>query len=284
MVKENSLKLNNHNYIIVNTAVASIYNNPNFSSELITQALFWEELIVNDKKDNWYQVKQRDGYVGWIHSFYTVDSSVYDNNNLLQDHENWYWVKNKFLTLSLEDNSNLLISYGSLIPCFKEKGQFFTMLPNNKKVNIDINSLIRYTDKRDYQDNILYSTKQLIGSPYLWGGKSAFGFDCSGLLQSIFNVCNVNANNYTKSMLPRDASEQVLSDILIEKKDQPNIGDIIFFKTDSKVDHVGLYINNQEFIHSSGFVKINSIDKENQYYSNKLELNLYGIYEINKKC
>ena len=75
-----------------------------------------------------------------------------------------------------------------------------------------------------------------------------------------------------------------MSNILIEKKDKPNIGDVIFFKTDNKVNHVGLYINDKEFIHSSGFVKINSIDKENQYYSNKLELNLYGIYEINIKC
>ena len=97
MVKENSLKLNNHNYIIVNASVASIYSHPNFSSELITQALIWEELIIRDKKDNWYQVKQRDGYKGWIHSFYVLDSSIYDNNKLLQDKKNWYWTAQKKL-------------------------------------------------------------------------------------------------------------------------------------------------------------------------------------------
>ena len=129
---------NQDEYKIVLSSIASIYNKPSFSSELITQALIWENLIVCDQTDNWYKVKQRDGYLGWIHSFYTVDSSTYDDNNLLQNHENWYWVKNKFLTLSLEDNSSFLISYGSLIPCFKEKGQFFTILPNNKKVNINI--------------------------------------------------------------------------------------------------------------------------------------------------
>ena len=285
LVKENSLKLNNnHNYIIVNTAVASIYNHPDFSSELITQALIWEELIIQDKKDDWYKVKQRDGYMGWIHSFYVVDSFTYDNNNLLQDLKNWYWVKDRFLTLSLEDNSNFLISYGSLIPCFKKKNKFFTVLPNNKKVNTDMNSLISCTDKIDYQDNILYSTKQLIGAPYLWGGKSSFGFDCSGLVQSVFNVCNVNTSNYTKSMLPRDVSQQISSDILIEKKNKPNTGDIIFFSTDNKVDHVGLYISNREFIHSSGSVKINSIDRESQYYSDKLEINLYGIYKVDIEC
>ena len=113
MVKENLLKLDKRNHIIVHTPVASIYSHPNFSSELITQALFWENLLVHDITDNWYKVEQKDGYMGWIHSFYTVNSSIYDNNKLLQDLENWYWVKNKFLNLSLENNQNFLISYGS---------------------------------------------------------------------------------------------------------------------------------------------------------------------------
>ena len=90
---------NKDEYKIVLSVIASIYNKPSFSSELITQALFWEKLLVCDKKNNWYKVKQRDGYVGWVHSFYTRDSSVYDQNQLLHDPENWYWVKNKFLSL-----------------------------------------------------------------------------------------------------------------------------------------------------------------------------------------
>lgn len=277
MVKENLLKLNKHNYIIVHTAVASIYSHPDFSSELITQALFWEGLTVHSTQGNWYKVKQRDGYEGWIHSFYVMDSSVYDNNKLLQDKKNWYWVKNKFLNLSLENNQNFLISYGSLIPCFKDKKYFFTILPNNKKVIIDEQSLSRFTNSIKDRNNIIFSSKKLIGTPYLWGGKSSFGFDCSGLLQAILNVSNIKG-------FPRDTSQQVLSNMLLEKKGTPNIGDIIFFKMNDKVDHVGLYINNRDFIHSSGSVKINSIDKESKYYSNKLKLNLYGVYDMNAKC
>ena len=54
------------------TSVASVYSKPNFSSELITQALIWEKLIILDKKNNWLYVELQDGYVGWLHSFYTV--------------------------------------------------------------------------------------------------------------------------------------------------------------------------------------------------------------------
>ena len=270
----------NDEYKIALSSVSSIYSHPSFTSELITQALIWEELIVCDKKDNWYKVKQRDGYVGWIHSFYIVDSSVYDNNKLLQEHKKWYWVKDKFVTLLLKDNSNILISFGSLIPCFQDENQFFTLLPNNEKVSINKNSLIKITDKVDYGENILYCTKQLIGTPYLWGGKSSFGFDCSGLLQSLLNVCNVNVSNYRTAMLPRDASQQILSDILIEKQGEANIGDIIFFKNSNKINHVGLYINKRDFVHSSGFVRVNSLDEKSKYYSNKLKMNLHGIYRV----
>ena len=263
--------------MIVNTPVASIYRKPNFSSELITQALIWEKLAIINKEDNWYKIKQRDGYEGWVHSFYVVASTVHNSNKFLQDKKNWYWVKNKFLNLSLENNQNFLISYGSLIPCFEDNGNLFTILPSIREpIKINRKSLISYTSRIRYEEIIEKSANELIGLPYLWGGKSSFGFDCSGLLQSIFNVSNFK-------FLKRDASQQVLSDMLIKKNSDPNIGDVIFFKIGKKIDHVGLYINNKEFIHSSGYVRINSVDKENKYYSNKLEVNSYGLYEVNIK-
>ena len=101
-------------YKIVSSTVASIYNQPTFTSELITQALLWEELLICRKKNNWYKVKQRDGYIGWIHSFYIVDSSIYKNNKQLQNRNNWYWVKDKSVELLLKDNTILEISFGSL--------------------------------------------------------------------------------------------------------------------------------------------------------------------------
>ena len=65
---------NNNEYIIVSTPVASIYKNPTFTSELVTQALIWENLIVCEQVDNCYKIKQKAGYKGWIHSFYGFES------------------------------------------------------------------------------------------------------------------------------------------------------------------------------------------------------------------
>ena len=271
---------NSSEYKIVLTSVASIYNKPSFNSELVTQALIWEELIVNDKKDNWYKVKQRDGYIGWIHSFYIIDSDIYENNKFLHNNKSWYWVKNKFISLSLSDNSQSFISFGSLIPCFKEGNKLYTFLPNEEKIRINEDSLISIIKEIDRNEIISYSIKQLLGISYLWGGKSSFGFDCSGLVQSILNVCNVNVNNYTTAMFPRDSSQQITSDILKEKNKDPDIGDVIFFKKNNQINHVGIYINNTDFIHSSGYVKINSIFTSSDHYCPNLAKKYFKTFKI----
>ena len=213
---------NQDEYKIVLSSIASMYNKPSFSSELITQALIWENLIVCDQTDNWYKVKQRDGYKGWVHSFYIVNSSIYDDNQLLHSHKNWYWVKDKFVVLSLSNSTNFLISFGSLIPCFQDKNHFFVLLPTNNKVQIDDNSLINFTNI-GCRKNIVEYTKQLIGTPYLWGGKSGLGFDCSGLVQTVFNTNGTS--------VPRDSRDQykMVKQNRIELE-QAKTGDLLIFE------------------------------------------------------
>jgi len=263
--------LSEDEYIIVSNSVASIYKKPTFTSELVTQALIWEKLIVIEKKTTWYKVKQNDDYIGWIHSFYIINSNIYNRNKTLHEINNWYWVKDKFLQLKYKNNQTYFLSYGSLIPCFKED-IFFTLLPNNDKLYLDESSVINYNDKSKFKKYLLESMQELIGTPYLWGGKSSYGFDCSGLVQSILKV--------TKNIfLPRDASMQISSKLL-KVVETSKIGDLIFFKENNRVVHVGIYINDIDFMHSSGFVKINSINKKSKYYCEKLEVNYYKTYRI----
>ena len=141
-------------------------------------------------------------------------------------------------------------------------------------MNIEINkkNLINYKSKTNIKNHILYSTKELLGLPYLWCGKSAFGFDCSGLVQSILKICDVN--------LPRDTSKQILSTILEENNREPDVGDLIFFKTNKLIDHIGLYINKMDFINSSGTVKINSINNKSKYYCQKLSKKYFKTFRI----
>ena len=259
-------------YIIVNSPVANIYESHTFKSELITQALLWEKLLILDQNDTWYKVKQKDGYVGWIHSFYIISSLIYNENELLKNDNNWYWVKDRFCEAILNNNSKILISFGSLIPFIKDLKHPFVILPNGDKARLRKKSLLSYT-KNHCLENIITYSKELIGIPYLWGGRSAYGYDCSGLIQSIYAI-----NGYD---FPRDCSIQVKSDLIEEiSSNKIKKGDLIYFIDNKNISHVGIFLNNKQYLHSSGQVKINSINKNDDDFNDKLYNMIYGFYSI----
>ena len=261
-----------NDYMIVNSSVANIYKSYTFTSELVNQALIWEKLIILDKKNNWYKIKQKDGYVGWIHEFYIIDSDVYDSDISLQNKKNWYLIKDRLAKVKLTDSSELLISFGASLPCFQDKDNFFTILPNGEKGSIAKNSILKYNSNHTLENILNYSMK-LIGCPYLWGGRSSYGYDCSGLIQTIYNAIGYQ--------LPRDCNMQIKSNLFVEiNKYDINIGDLIYFIKDRLINHVGIFINKKQFLHSSGQVMLNSIDENDIDYNCKLSDMIYGFYSI----
>ena len=196
-------------YCIVTTIVANLYKKPSFTSELVTQALIKEKLLILANQDNWYKVKQWDSYESWIHKFYIKD-----------------------------------LELGSSIGWNK--------LDINKK---SIHELISYA-------------KSFIGTPYLWGGKSSLGFDCSGFVQTVFKMTGID--------MPRDASQQILRENLYDiDYCDAQTGDLLFFMEGNYVNHVAIYLGNQEIIHSSGSVKI-----ENLADNDKLYKKMYKVMSI----
>ena len=256
-------------YKIVNVSVASIYNKPSFSSELITQALFWEKISILKIKDDWFKVRLKDKYYGWIHSFFVLDENLVKEN--FQKLKNWYFVKDKFCEISLSNNVKYFLSFGTMLPC--QEGKLFKLLlPNGKKVNVDRKKLVVATADPSF-DEILKWSKNLLGSPYLWGGKSSFGYDCSGLIQSLLLLKNIN--------FPRDTKDQISSDYLISSKfNIGKRGDLIYFFDNDKPNHVGIFLTSEVFIHSSGFVKMSSVVKGNIFYDEGLSIMKSKIFKF----
>lgn len=251
-------------YCIVKSSVAPLYLNPTFKSELVSQALIWESLVILDKKDNWYKIKQWDDYISWIHNSYILKSKI----NVKNKYNEWYYL-NKTIS-----KSNLLLSFASTLPVIDKTndGYYEFVCPNSKKFKINKKYLISCNNKLKNKDIIKYA-KSLMGTPYLWGGKSSFGYDCSGFIQTILLLKGIN--------FPRDCSDQINSKLIeINKRDKQATGDLIYFKEKDKVNHVGMFINQHNFIHSSGEVKVNSIYKKSKYYSNKLSKLDYSIYKF----
>tara|TARA_B100001142_G_C14345685_1_gene659874 strand:+ start:3246 stop:3953 length:708 start_codon:yes stop_codon:yes gene_type:complete len=127
----------------------------------------------------------------------------------------------------------------------------------------------RFKSKKFFSDNNLINTaKEFLGIPYLWGGKSYIGFDCSGFVQTVFFDFGID--------LPRDSYQQINYEGLVEiKYSEVQAGDLLFFLDNKHVNHVAISIGNEEIIHSSGYVKIEKLKENKELYQK-----LYKVMSI----
>ena len=214
---------------------------PSDKSEMINQVLFGEdyEIISQEKKFSYIKLNY-DGYEGWIgneliaHKTEEYDG-IFVNNNLIT------FIHNT------KDNVSQIISAGS----------------NFYKVDENLNSFILngilYKFDGDTQfktrNNIYEVAHIFLGVPYLWGGRTFMGIDCSGLVQIACKIC---ANK-----ISRDASEQISFGKTVNGLREVKKGDLAFFSnSEGNIVHVGILDGNGKILHSSGKVKIEIISEE----------------------
>lgn len=259
---------------IIKTTFANIYDKPSFQSQVVTQGLMWELVEVLDKKDDWIKLKLPDGYIGWTQNFFLIEI---DDDFFKQTKEMKHLtIHQSFISIYSDKKLNNKISNTSLgvrYPIIEKNNDLFKIYLPNKNIGYLIQEPIA---KNGTRKNIVGIAKSILGTSYQWGGKTEYGIDCSGLVQTIFSIFNIS--------VPRDASQQ----IKIIKNNQINLdksktGDLAFFKNkNGSIVHVAFMLENKNFIHSSGEVKINSFHKDDNNFSEKLLNMLEGIYSINQ--
>lgn len=260
---------------IVNLSVANIRTKSEHSAELATQALLGSSLKILKSNGEWYLVQCEDSYIGWLDD---------DGLKLMdkQGFDDWRDSKKVIVTASFshamfERNGNSYpisdLVAGNLLKEISRDDEFTKVeFPDNRRAYVPNNEIQDYDtwlkSRKPSFDAIYSAAKSLMGIPYLWGGTSTKGVDCSGFTKIVFRTQGIE--------LPRDASQQVNVGELVDTKngfDNLIPGDLLFFGTkDSisgkeKITHVAIYIGNLEFIHSSGRVRMNSFNKSKSNFA-----------------
>ena len=253
---------------VISTAVAPIHKEPGFSSEMLTQGLMWESVTMEEGEDDWQRIQMDDGYKGWIHNFYLTESPAKFTNSLT--------ITNRYAPVCPQRGKNgivlAMLSFGTIIPVLDTtSGYSKIQLTNNNAGFIPPQEFLT-PEKRDI---IIKLAKSLLSVPYLWGGKSSFGYDCSGFVQMVMKTAGIS--------LARDTGEQIQTEGLEEisiNEAQP--GDLIFFSENNRINHVGFSLTGGKIIHCSGEVKIESLNEGESGFNSILNKLAHTTFSISK--
>ncbi|GGW43729.1 SH3 domain-containing C40 family peptidase [Arenibacter certesii] len=265
-----SAELQGKTYGLITISVANLRGKPSHSSELVTQATLGTPVEILKEEDSWYLIQTPDHYLSWvdgggISSFSKEDFLKWKATNKV------IFTKTMGQAFSAPDQNSQVVSdmvAGGILELIGEENSFYKVkFPDgrmafiNKNESQDYDAWLAALDPS--QESLVNTSMDLMGVPYLWGGTSTKGVDCSGFTKTIYFLNGM--------VLPRDASQQIHTGATVDKDknfDQLQPGDLLFFgkpateTSKERVVHVGMWIGNNEFIHSAGRVHISSVDKE----------------------
>ncbi|MFZ4520645.1 MAG: NlpC/P60 family protein [Bacteroidales bacterium] len=248
---------------------------PSHKSEMVTQILFGELYKVTEKTSSWLKIKLLyDGYEGWISA---IQASLLDDEEYLRLSESPKQITLDLVQLLTNDTppSFIPIVLGSSLPAMNDSmisvGQHrfhFEGTLSDSTINETKADIIKH---RDVALQLLEDAKIYLNSPYLWGGRTPFGIDCSGFTQMAYKLQGFK--------LLRDASQQATQGEVVGLLAEAKPADLAFFDdAEGNINHVGILINRQYIMHCSGSVRIDSLDHEGIYneseqkYTHKLRL------------
>jgi hypothetical protein len=257
---------------VVNQSVINLKAKPTFTSEMSSQALMGTQVRILNSVSGWLYLITPEGYKAW-----TTDESIKIMS--AKEYKSWQTAPKLIVTtyfsvlLSQPTESADIVSdvvLGNILRYEGVSGIYYKVfLPDGRKAFLrkyNANPLNQWlASRRPSGANIISVAKHFMGFPYLWGGTSVKGMDCSGFTKTCFFMNGV--------ILRRDASQQAQFGESIDisgdfSKLQP--ADLLFFGTvknnKKHIIHVAIYIGNGEFIHSSGMVRISSFNPKSKYF------------------
>lgn len=229
-------------FAICNLAIIPLRAEPSDRSEIVSQVLFGEHFEILETQKQWSKIKlQYDGYEGWVDAkqYQTISEKSFEA--LSKD----AIILSSDLVEYVTNSSNILLP----IPL----GASLSFL-NHNEINTDNFEFegLKTSGIKPKKD-LIATAYMYLNAPYLWGGKTPFGIDCSGFTQMVYKL-----NGYH---LLRDASQQSTQGIALSFIEESEVGDLAFFDNEEgKIIHVGIIMDNNRIIHASGKVRIDRLD------------------------
>jgi cell wall-associated NlpC family hydrolase len=234
-------------YGICHLSIVPMRANPEDLSELVSQLLYGEVFKIIDQRKKWIKVRcSTDDYTGWI------------------DRKQYRPLNAQEYTKALENT-----------PVFSSDLVDFVSTANGMLKSIVVGSSIHNCavlgdtfegQKREHNHNnselIIEQALMYLGSPYLWGGKTPFGIDCSGLTQMVYRLSG--------KTIPRDAKDQALLGETLSFIEESKPGNLAFFdNSEGKIIHVGLIMKDNYILHAHGEVRIDRLDQTGIFNTHK---------------
>lgn len=234
-------------YGICHLSIIPMRREPDDRSEMISQLLFGETFRVLQERKKWVYIRStHDQYEGWIDrvQFTPMNDLDFEEYSKLEPVLSTELVD---VVVDRDRQHMLPIVLGSQLPfyCngeFKFEDKIFSFQGNTTGENPSKEMLV--------ENAFMYHN-----APYLWGGRSPFGIDCSGFTQMVYRLNGVN--------LPRDARDQAAVGEVLSFLEETEPGDLAFFDNDEGlITHVGILLGENKIIHASGKVRVDRIDQQ----------------------
>ncbi len=252
-------------HAVCQLSIVPVRNEPSDKSEMVNQLLFGDPVKILEKRSKWSRIRMSyDRYEGWVDNkqLHFIDKDVYEELVL---NEGKVLTDEMVQLLEPEGNGAFPVLFGSSLYHFSE-GQ--TSLNGQ---SYKINGAIRMYDQKTNREQLVEDALSFMGAPYLWGGRTPFGIDCSGYTQMVYKLNGIK--------LPRDAYQQAEKGQPLSFIEEAKPGDLAFFDNEEgKIIHVGIILSDNRIIHASGVVRMDKIDHQGIFvgvgegYSHKLRI------------
>jgi cell wall-associated NlpC family hydrolase len=268
-------KLGEEVWGVIYNSVGTLRAEPRYGAELVSQALLGMPVRILEQGGGWRRVQTPDRYIGWI------NGSV---EPMTDAQRQQYLRLPKVIITSLSAHSyddtgkgalpvTDLVAGDMLVVKSAKRGFYQVHYPDGREAFVKKSDATKVADwlkknSRLTGESIVQTAKQLMGVPYLWGGTSTKGLDCSGFTKQVYFMHGI--------LLARDASQQVQNGRLIDESTDFGDalpGDLVFFGSKATADnpqervvHVGIYLGDKRFIHASDYIHISSFDPADPLY------------------